>query len=67
MTQRACSNLSGLAQGLASTLLVACLALGGPLHAQAPATAPLASATSGPAWAELTPAQQAALAPLKKD
>jgi len=67
VTQRARSNRSGIAQGLASTLLIACLALGAAVQAQTPPRTPQAAANSGPAWSELTPAQQSALAPLRKD
>lgn len=58
---------SKLARGLASTLLVGCLALGAAVQAQTAANAAQAAAASGPAWSELTPAQQSALAPLRKD
>lgn len=53
--------------GLAAALLAACLAAG--VHAQAlPAPdTPAAATVGGPPWAALTPAQQSALAPLKKD
>jgi hypothetical protein len=58
---------SSFARGLVSTLLIGCLALIGAAHAQTPSRAPQAATTSGPAWSELTSAQQSALAPLKKD
>jgi hypothetical protein len=67
VTQRARSNRSALVQGLVSTLLLACLALGAVVHAQNSTKATQVAAASGPAWSELTPAQQSALAPLKKD
>ena len=48
-------------------LLVGCIGLGGAAQAQtAPRPQPAANA-GGPAWSALTPAQQSALAPLKKD
>ena len=50
-----------------AALLLVCLGLGGPAHAQNQGPAAKAAATSGPAWAALTPAQQSALAPLKDD
>lgn len=67
MSERARSHTFGLVHALVSTLLGACLALGGAVHAQTPAKANPSGAASGPAWAALTPAQQSALAPLKKD
>jgi hypothetical protein len=67
VTSRARSDRSGLVQGLVSALLSAGLLLGAAAHAQTPAHAPQATTASGPAWSALTPAQQSALAPLKKD
>lgn len=58
---------SKLVLGLASTLMVGCLALGAAAHAQTTANAVQSAPASGPAWSELTPAQRSALAPLKKD
>lgn len=50
-----------------AALLLVCLGLGGPAHAQSQGPAAKSAATNGPAWAALTPAQQSALAPLKDD
>lgn len=67
MTQRTRSDGSGLVQGFISALLSVCLQLGASAHAQTSAEAPRAVTASGPAWSALTPAQQSALTPLKKD
>lgn len=47
--------------------MIACLTLAGAVHAQTPAKPVQVAAASGPAWSDLTPAQQSALDPLKKD
>lgn len=64
MTEGATSRV---APAVASTLLAACLALGVAAQAQTPARSVPVAGASGPAWSELTPAQQSALSPLKKD
>ena len=53
--------------GVASALLVAGIALGGTALAQTLPSAQPAVNAGGPPWASLTPFQQSALAPLKKD
>jgi hypothetical protein len=58
---------SRVAQAVASTLLIACLALGAAAQAQTPARSVPVATASGPAWSDLTPAQQSALSPLRKD
>lgn len=58
---------SRLLPAVVSALLVGCFALGGATQAQTPSGPQSAANTSGPAWAALTPAQQSALAPLRKD
>jgi hypothetical protein len=58
---------SRLSPGIASALLVACLGLGGVVHAQIPSDTPVVANASGPPWSALTFAQQSALAPLKKE
>ncbi|MBS1178836.1 MAG: hypothetical protein H6R06_3248 [Proteobacteria bacterium] len=58
---------SRLLSGVASALLVGCLALGSATQAQTPSSPQSAANASGPTWTALTPAQQSALAPLRKD
>jgi hypothetical protein len=58
---------SRLLPGIVRALLVGCFALGGATQAQTSSSLQSTANTSGPAWAALTPAQQAALAPLRKD
>ncbi len=53
--------------GVVSALVLACIAWGGAACAQTPSGPPTAANASGPPWVALTPAQQSALAPLKKD
>ncbi len=53
--------------GRAALLAAACLCWGSAAHAQTVASPAPATQAGGPAWAALTPAQQSALAPLKKD
>jgi hypothetical protein len=67
VTDRARSDTSRLALGVVSALLAACLVLAEVAHAQAPAQPVVVAGASGPSWSALTPAQQSALAPLKKD
>jgi hypothetical protein len=58
---------SRLLPGVASALLVGCLAMGSATQAQTPSSPQSAANASGPAWTALTPTQQSALAPLRKD
>ncbi len=51
--------------GFAAAVLIVCLGFGISAMAQGPSRPP--AAASEPAWSALTPAQQAALAPLRKD
>lgn len=67
MTEPARVDGTRLPLGVASCLLAACLTLGAPVHAQTAPTPPAVVDAGGPAWSTLTPAQQSALAPLKKD
>ncbi len=67
MTERRRFDRSRLRPGIASALLAAGIVLVAPVHAQTPAPAQAAVNASGPPWVALTPAQQSALAPLKKD
>jgi len=53
--------------GVVSALVLACIAWGGAAAAQTPSGPPPATIAGGPPWVALTPAQQSALAPLKKD
>lgn len=56
-----------LRPGVASALLLICLGCGASANAQSPSRPPEPPTASEPAWSALTPAQQAALAPLRKD
>jgi hypothetical protein len=67
VTDRHRFDRSRLIPGVAMALLVACVAQGATAQAQTPPNAPAALNASGPPWVSLTPAQQSALAPLKKD
>jgi hypothetical protein len=58
---------SKLRPSFASALLIACLGCSAGANAQGPSKPPSPAAASGPAWSALTPAQQSALAPLRKD
>lgn len=56
-----------LAPAVVSALLIGCLGLMGAVHAQSAPKAAQVALASGPAWSALTPAQQSALSPLRKD
>ena len=58
---------SRLLPGVASALLMGCLAMGSATQAQTPSSPQSAANASGPSWTALTPTQQSALAPLRKD
>ncbi len=58
---------SKLRPASARALLIVVLGCGASAHSQVPPRPPEAVAASGPAWSALTPAQQSALEPLKKD
>jgi hypothetical protein len=53
--------------GVVLALAVACIACSGTVFAQTPPSPPPVTQAGGPPWVSLTPAQQSALAPLKKD
>lgn len=68
MTDRRRLDLSDIGAGVSSALLaLTCLGLATAAQAQTAPTPPPAAQAGGPAWSALTPAQQAALAPLKQD
>ncbi len=67
MTGRPHLDRSGLLQGVAAALLVVILGLVASAQAQTGANPAPVGNVSGPPWSALTPAQQSALAPLKKD
>ena len=56
-----------LTRGIAPMLLALGVVLGAATHAQTSPKTPPAGTADGVSWSALTPAQQAALAPLKKD
>lgn len=67
MTVRAQLDRLRLSSGVALALLAAGLGLAAGTHAQVPPSPSAVANASGPSWTGLTPAQQSALAPLKKD
>ncbi|MGL4316248.1 MAG: DUF3106 domain-containing protein [Pseudomonas sp.] len=67
MTERQRPYRSLLWSGVVSALFLSCLAWGDAIYAQTPSSPPAAVNAGGPPWVSLTPAQQSALAPLKKD